>query len=178
MKALLLAALCLLPLPFSSCRKSKVVATRHTPLVANTLLPGTFIDKIGSYIHSDGKGTSKLDLTGSGIPIHWRFEINRPLPGGGGSRGGTSGGRISPDTASDPWFVYVESPRRLWFFDGTKDLEYSLNDDGGGRAGPAIFDGKLQYSDHKVPDEVIRKLPAELQKLFPPLPPAGPRPSI
>jgi hypothetical protein len=174
----LVAALCLLPLAFSSCTKrSRVVVTTHTSSVPNTLLTGDFINKTGTYTYSDSGGSSKLDLTGGGTLINWSFEITRPLPGGGSS-GGTSGGSISPDDAGDPWFVYVETPQRLWFFDGTKGLDYSLHDGSGGRGGPAIFEGKLQYSEHRVPDELIRKLPADLQKLFPPVLPAVPRPSI
>lgn len=160
-----------------SCKKTTVILTPHAPPVANTLIPGTSIDKIGTYSYSDAKVSSKLDLSGGGTTIHWSFEISRPLPGGGSSGGSSSGG-MSLANASDPWFVHAESPVRMWFFDGTKSLSYSLNDEHGGHGGPAIFDGQLQHSDHKVPDEVVRKLPAELQKLFPPLPPAGPRPSI
>lgn len=178
MKALrLIALLCLLPLAFSSCRKSKIILTPHAPSVPNTLFAGTFIDKAGTYTHTDAKGGSKLDLSTGGTAINWTLEISRNLPGGA-STGGCSQSGMSLDAATDPWFVYVETPLRIWIFDGTKELNYSLHDDGGSRAGPAIFDGKLQYSDHKVPDDVIRKLPTELQKLFPPLAPAGPRPSI
>ena len=178
MKAWLpIAALCLLPLALSSCRKPKVLVTPRTPAAANTLLVGTFIDKTGSYAHSDGKGTSKLDLSGGGTAIHWSLEIRSQRPGGGSSAR-SSRGSISLDAPGDPWFVHAETPQRIWLFDGRKDLEYSLHDDHGSHGGAAIFDGRLQPSDHKVPDQVIRKLPAELQKLFPPLPPSGPRPSI
>lgn len=151
--------------------------TPHAPSAPNTLIPGTSVDTIGTYAYSDAKVSSKLNLSGSGTAIHWIFEISRPLPGGGSS-GGSSAGAMSLTTAGDPWFVHAESPVRMWFFDGTRTLSYSLNDEHGGHGGQAIFEGKLQHSDHKVPDEVIRKLPGELQKLFPTLPPAGPRPSI
>lgn len=178
MKAsLLVPLLCLLPLALSSCRKSKVLVTPYAPAVANTLLIRTFIDKTGSYTHSDGKGTTHLELSGGGTTILWSLEIHSPKPGGGSSRR-SSRGSIRLDDPGDPWFVYAETPQRIWLFDGKKDLDYSLHGEDGSRGGTAIFEGRLQPADDKVPDQVIRKLPAELQKLFPPLPPAGPRPSI
>ncbi|QJE98586.1 hypothetical protein [Luteolibacter luteus] len=173
-----LVILCLLPAAgLSGCRKSTVIVTPRTPAVANSLIPGTTVNKTGVYDYSDAKVTSRLELTGAGSSIHWSFDISRPLSGGGSSGGSSSGG-VSLASPGDPWFVYVESPQRLWFFNGSKELHYSLNDESGGRSGPAIFEGKPHHSDDKVPDELIRKLPGELQKLFPPIPPAGPRPSI
>jgi hypothetical protein len=41
-----------------------------------------------------------------------------------------------------------------------------------------VVHGNLHDKRAKVPEEVIRRLPANLQRLFSPLPPAGARPSI
>jgi len=173
----LLGLLLLLPLVISSCRKSRVVTTPRPVAVANTMEAGTFIDKAGTYNHADARGSSELNLSLGGTTVNWEIEVKRALPGGGMKRG-TSRGGMSLKTAGDPWFVYLESPRRLWLFNGSEDLEYTLHDDAGSKGGHVTFRGKFDPHGPKVPDDVIRRLPPGLQKLFPPVAPATGRPSI
>jgi hypothetical protein len=99
------------------------------------------------------------------------------LPGGGTTAGTNSSG-MSLSSPSDPWFIFVESPKRLWFFDGRDELTYSLSDRGGSRSGPAIYSGKLQPTDEKIPTDLILLLPPDLQKQFPPVEPKTERPSF
>jgi hypothetical protein len=85
---------------------------------------------------------------------------------------------LNLSSPSDPWFIFVESPQRLWFFNGSGELNYNLSDHGGSRGGPAISSGKLLPTNERIPQELIPHLPPELQKLFPPVPPKEDRPSF
>jgi hypothetical protein len=69
----------------------------------------------------------------------------------------------------------VESPERFWLFDGKSALRTFHPE---GTTGPVISSGKVGRSDARVPGEVILRLPAELQKLLPPVEPPVKRPSL
>ena len=93
---------------------------------------------------------------------------------GGRSRGGSISSAISLASPTAPWFIYVEAPDSLWFFDG-EDLSYRrFNPDG---FGDGISMGKLKVDVADVPPGLVPHLPTELQKLFPPVD-KKPRPSI
>lgn len=178
MKFLPLSVL-LLSLALPACQRSRHVITTKasTTTPAPTLVEGDFLTAPGIYQYDDGKGSSTtLQLKTSGSTINWEISSFEPI-GGGGSTGGTSSSGM---TVEGSWFVYVEKIGRLWMFNGESQLDYSLHDHSGGNSGSAIFGGKIQSIDQKVPDAVIRRLPEALRKQFPELPPetVGPRPSI
>jgi hypothetical protein len=170
--ALLLLAVALLP----ACSRRTVTIT-PPPAVANTMSAGMFIDSPGSYHFGDRSGSHDLDVTLSGQDIAWNISTSRTLPHGGSS-GSSGGGGMRIQAAGDPWFIFVESPGSYWMCDGSQRLDYHLNDEHGSNGGPAVHAGKLMPSSPKVPVDLIPRLPAEMQKLFPPVEPPRERPSI
>ena len=131
----------------------------------------------GRLWHLRRAGINKLELIPAGKDVHWSFRVERQLPSGGLNKS-SAGGAIQLNSPADPWFVFAESPTRLWFFNGSDTLAYTVKDEHVSSGGQAISGGNLQNGAPRIPTEVIRKLPAPLQQLFPPVPPAGPKPSI
>src|SRR5690606_251021 len=97
----------------------------------------------------------------------------------GGSSSGGYGNSIPLPAAATAWFIFVESPDRLWFFNGSSKLTFHHSDTGSGvSSGPAIVDGKLRPDSPPIPAELLPRLPAELQKLIPTEPPPVELPSF
>lgn len=172
--ALLLLTLSLATL---GCRRTVTVTTASSAITTpDTLLDGMVIRSAGSWSAHTATTSQKLDVTITGHSVSWSVESEEKLPGGGtGGGSGSSGMTLS--SPADPWFVFVESPRRLWFCNGSGELHYNLSDHGS-RGGPAIISGKLLPTDEKIPQDLIPLLPPDLQKLFPPVPPKQERPSF
>ncbi len=169
---LLLVASALLP----ACTRRTVTSAPRTT-APNTMSAGMFIGKPGTYHFGDRSGSHDLDVTLSGQDIGWSISTSRTLPHGGSS-GSSGGGGMRMQAAGDPWFIFVESPGSYWMCNGSQRLDYHLNDEHGSNGGSAVHDGKLTPSAPKVPVELIPRLPAEMQKLFPPVEPPRKRPSI
>jgi len=171
--------LLVIPLALGACGKSRTIRTPPPGLWtgANTLAAGSVITTPGVYGTSDARESTKLELIPAGKDVHWSFRVERQLPSGGLNKS-SAGGAIQLNSPADPWFVFAESPTRLWFFNGSDTLAYTVKDEHVSSGGQAISGGNLQNGAPRIPTEVIRKLPAPLQQLFPPVPPAGPKPSI
>lgn len=169
------AALLLLTLAAVSvgCRKTAPTVAA----VPDTLIAGTVINSPGTWSASNAKGSQKLEVTISGTSVSWSVSSEEVHPGGG-SIGGASSSGMSLSSPVDPWFIFVESPKRLWFCNGKNELGYALSDGGSTRSGPAIFSGQLQPTDEVVPTDLIPHLPPDLQKLFPPVAAPEKRPSF
>jgi hypothetical protein len=159
------------------CRRTVTISSSTVATAPDTLIAGTFIRSAGSWSAHTSRTSQRLDVTVSGNSISWEVHDEEKLPGGGSS-GGTSKSGMSLSSPSDPWFIFVQSPTRLWFFNGTGELSYSLSDGGGSRSGPAIHAGNLQPTNEKIPTELVPQLPPDLQKLFPPVEPQTKRPSF
>ena len=161
----------------TGCRKS----TSHTSTLSagpDTLIAGTVITSAGSWSARTPHGSTKLDLSVSGTSVNWTITTEEKI-GKFGSSGGSSGSGMGLSSPADPWFVFVESPSRLWMFDGKDELAYRFRNDGGGSGGgQSIFSGKLLPGSPPVPRELVLQLPPELQKQFPDVEPAGKRPSL
>ncbi len=161
----------------SGCRKS----TSHTSTLSagpDTLIAGTVINSAGSWSASTAKSSTELDISVSGASINWTITTLTKV-GSFGSSSGSSGSGMSLSSPTDPWFVFVESPSRLWMFDGKDQLAYRIeNNGGGGSGGQSIFDGKLLSGGPPVPRDLVLQLPPDLKKLFPHVEPAGKRPSL
>lgn len=161
----------------TGCRKS----TSHTSTLSagpDTLIAGTVIKSAGSWSARTPQGSMKLDLTVSGTSVNWTITTKEKI-GKFGSSGGSSSSGMSLSSPTDPWFVFVESPSRLWMFDGKDELSYKFqHPGGGGSGGQSIFNGKLLSGSPPVPRELVLQLPLELQKQFPHIEPAGKRPSL
>lgn len=160
----------------TGCRKT-VHRTSTVSTVPDTLIAGTVINSAGTWSANSPKGSQHLKVTVSGTSISWSLETREIHPGGGSSGGSSSSG-MSLSSPSDPWFIFVESPQRLWFCDGKDQLSYSLSDGGGSRSGPAIFSGQLQPTTEVIPPEIAPHLPAGIRNLLPPVDPVEKRPSI
>jgi hypothetical protein len=166
----LLLCLSLALLAGTACRKTPTTVTKP-----DTLIPGTFITTSGSFTRTEGRTIHTLDVIQSGTSLTLQYRSSEKL-----SSGGTSGsmmqGSTSVSSPTDPWFVYVESPERFWYFEGKSELSilHPL-DDGDGRM---ISSGKIHPDCANVPPEVVLRLPAELQKFLPTVEPPVKRPSL
>jgi hypothetical protein len=162
----------------TSCRKTVIHTSSSSSTGPDTLIAGTVINAPGSWSASTSKGSTKLDLTVSGTSVSWTITTEEKI-GQFGSSGGSSSSGMSLSSPADPWFVFVESPSRLWMFDGKDELSYKFqHPGGGGNGGQSIFDGKLLSGSPPVPRELVLQLPPELQKQFPDVEPASKRPSL
>jgi hypothetical protein len=162
---------------------SPVACRKHTMTVSmgaaasNTLVAGTFIDGAGTYTHDDGSVTHELTVTPG--PRAVTCQVTRREQRGMGSSSSSNGRTIPLAAPSDPWFIFVESPGRLWFFNGKDQLDYHVKaPGGGGSSGPAIASGQLRPNTPPIPPDLILRLPAELRKLLPTVEAPGTRPSF
>lgn len=156
----------------TGCRKHRIVSPPPPPpsMASNTLIEGAVFKGSGTWAYFERGTTRSLTATPTGRAINWSYRYSGS-PRGSGS---TSSGFGLSDP-SDPWFIYVEAPNRLWFFDGSRHLSYrNWNPD---ETGDAIVDGTLKLPVSDIPSGLVPHLPAELQKLFPPVN-TKPRPSI
>lgn len=168
----------LITITATSCRKPVIHTSSSSSTGPDTLIAGTVIKSAGTWSASTSKGSTKLDLSVSGTSINITITTQEKI-GNFGSSSGSSGSGMSLDSPSDPWFAFVESPSRLWFFNGKDELSYKSQHPGGGRSGgQSIFDGKLLADSPPVPRELVPLLPPDLQKLFPNVQPPGKRPSL
>src|SRR5688572_14449305 len=121
MRPALLACL-LVCVPLASCTRRVVTTTSSTPsATANTLVEGTFITGGGTYQHRKGNSGRDLTVNVSGNQVSWNLNLSTYMPNGGRSSGG-SGSSMTVDSGGSAWFIYVESPERLWFFNGKDQL--------------------------------------------------------
>jgi hypothetical protein len=162
------------------CRRTVTVTSSTTVTTPDTLVAGTVIRSAGTWSAHTSKGSKRLDIKIDADTVSWVVsnEDKRPTGGIGGSAIGEASSSMSLSSARDPWFVFVESPRRLWFFNGSDRLSFRLAGSGGIRGGMAVLLGKLVPTAEKIPEEIIPLLPADLQKLFPPIEPKTERPSL
>ncbi len=174
----ILPTLFLLAVITTGCRKTVIHTSSSSSTGPDTLISGTVINSAGSWSASTSKGSTELDLSVSGTSINWTI-TTRTKVGSFGSSSGSSGSGMSLSSPTDPWFVFVESPSRLWMFDGKDELSYRFQNNGGGSGGgQIIFNGKLLSNSPPVPRDLVLQLPPDLRKLFPHVEPAGKRPSL
>lgn len=160
----------------SACRKHSAGTPRFSSASA-TLADGTFITKLGSYPYLNGSVAGELTVQASSSDLS--CTIDQPDWGNGGFGNVTSKFSLALDATDAPWFVFFESPTRLWFFNGTDHLYFRLRDIGGGNlSGDAIRSGKLSPGSPPVPRELVLQLPPDLRKLFPHVESAPQRPSL
>ncbi len=162
-------------LAVSACRKHSV--TSHRPAVPNTLVAGTFISSGGTFTHADATITRELTVTPGPKDLTWNLRRTEYRPGGRSSGGYGNSMPLAPGSTS--WFIFVESPDRLWFFNGDNKLSYHISRGSASVSnGSSILNGKIQPDSPSIPAEIGPRLPAELQKLVPQAPPAVERPSF
>ncbi len=173
----LLLGLSLSLLASTACRKTSTTGS-STTATPDTLIPGLLIRSPGSWTATTPQGSTTLDITVHSSTVDWSVTSEVKM-GNFGSSSGTSSSGISLSSPADPWFVFVESSYRLWFFDGKDELTYSWRSpNGNGQGGTSIYDGRLHPGTPPVPHDLVPHLPPELQKLFPAFNPANKRPSL
>jgi hypothetical protein len=173
MKAVLFVAI--LALSPVACRKHTMsVSLAHHP--ANTLVAGSFIDAAGTFTYTDGALTHEIELSPgpSAVSCELRYREQRP----GVSRSSSGSHPIRLSDPGDRWFVFVESPGRLWFYNGRDHLDYECQTPGGRQSGLAIASGQLVPNTPPIPAELAPRLPEELRSLLPAAVPPGTRPSF
>ena len=159
-----------------ACRKHTMTVS-GVPVTSNTLVAGTFIDSAGTYTHEDGSVTHRVVVSPG--PAAVSCGLSRHEQRGMSSSNSSSGRSIRLLHPSDPWFIFVERPGRLWFFNGKNQLDYDMESPGGGgNSSPAIASGQLRPNAPPIPPELALRLPEELRKLLPAVEAPGVRPSL
>ena len=70
--------------------------------------------------------------------------------------------------ATDPWFVHVESPSRLWLCDGHSNLYAGfISSKGTNENHQLVNSGRLTTKQKPVPVEVHERLPERIRRLLP-----------
>jgi hypothetical protein len=113
-----------------------------------------FITKAGTYKLHSGKlvVTVTAGNTGSG------FKFNQPREKGSTEYGS---GDDAIKKGAD-WFIYPESPDRVWVFTGTDFELWEMTDEG-----VAVKDAAAPKIVKAVPEVVRKRLPAEFRKKLP-----------
>jgi hypothetical protein len=165
MRAFLAVLLSCLATSACNPRRHRTTYTPPSVSVPSTLISGNFITTSGSYTHGDSNVTHELELNHAGRAVHWSHSVSLHSPSTSG--GGSSSSSMSLSSPTDPWFVFVEVPERLWFFNGKDTLFCRLTEGASTRAVEAISGGVLDPASEPIPAEVVSRLPAELQKIVP-----------
>lgn len=159
-----------------ACRKHTMTVSGG-PVASSTLVAGSFIDSAGTYTHDDGSVTHRVVVSPG--PAAVNCGLSRHEQRGMSSSNSSSGRSIRLLHPSDPWFIFVERPGRLWFFNGKNQLDYEMESPGGGgHSGSAIDSGKLRPDAPPLPPDLVPRLPEELRKLLPAVYAPGVRPSF
>lgn len=175
--------LVILPLVLSGCRKKSAAAPAST--TPPTLVSGLFVNSPGNWWAPHGSGSFQLEVSGSGNSLRYKWLLfDTPMPSGGGRGSGGSSPIAIPPWPPD-WFIYVEeagASKHLWFYGSNNRLWFVTIR--GRMTEPEtvmIIDekGKLNSrARRQVPADLIPRLPAELQKLFPEIDPSTKQPSF
>lgn len=158
-----------------ACRRHMTVSA--VPVASNTLVAGTFIDRAGTYTHDDGSVTHEVTVTPGLTDVN--CQVTRREQRGMGSSSSSSGRTIRLSDPSAPWFIFVDGPGRLWFFNGKDQLDYHIKSPGGGsNLGSAIAAGQLHRGAPPIPPDLALRLPEELRKILPAVEAPGVQPSF
>lgn len=165
-----------------ACRKSSVrstvVSVPTAPAVPApvAIAPGEFATKEGAWEYESAEGVTKLTVDLGGRVLKWVLE----------SSGDSGGGAVMLRDPKDPWFVYLESPRSIWVYDGQETVHRAvLNPNGSMTQSTARGSSEFRFAPKTAaPQAVLDRLPKPMQGLFPVAPPPPPpepkkvRPSI
>lgn len=178
MHPILLASLLLCTLLGGCTRRVVTYSSASSVTTPNTLVAGTFITGSGSWTHRQGSIGQELEVHASSSDVVWSYNFSSFTPHGSSSSGSTGTSKPIADKGKAPWFIYVESPDRFWFFDGKTELTLQQSNGSNLSDSRVISKGKLLEEAEQVPADLIPRLPADMQALLPkPADPAK-RPSI
>jgi hypothetical protein len=163
----LLLCLSLALLASTACRKTSS-ARSSTVATPDTLIPGTFITSPGDYHGREGRYTRTIKLSPSGTQMSWILTTEVT-----GTREATESSSsvsgMALSSATDPWFVYVESPGRLWLWDGHANLYAAfIGKNGNNDYHQPVGGGRLSPVDPlPVPKPVFDRLPESIRRILP-----------
>ena len=153
-----------------------------TPSLPPTAAAGSVIRSTGPWTVLTLEGPKELEISLGHTTVTRTVKSGtKQRPSGSISVSISSTIALSMDLSSpaDPWFVFIESPSRFWFFDGRDEMDYLILEPGGGvKAGGCMHSGRIYPNSPPVPKELIPHLPPNLRTLFPEVEAADKRPSI
>ena len=148
------------------CRKTAT----HTAAVAtapDTLIAGTFITTLGEYRGHEGRFTRTIKLTPFGISIAYSIITVKGTSGDSSDRQ-ESCSALALEKPTDPWFIYVESPARLWLCDGHANVYACfISAKGTNEHHQLVNSGHRTHKEIPLPDAAYHRLPDQLRRLFP-----------
>jgi len=163
----LLLCLSLALLASTACRKTSTTRS-STIATPDTLIPGTFINSPGTYHGREGRYTRTIKLSLTGNQVGWILttEVTGTREA---TESNTSSSFLPLSSPADPWFVYVESPGRLWLCDGHANLYANfIRSDGEDEHRQLVNMGRLSPVDKlPVPKPVFDRLPEALRRILP-----------
>ena len=151
----------------SACRKTSTTRS-STAATPDTLIPGTFITSPGDYHGREGRYTRTIKLSPAGTQMGWSLTTEVT-----GTREATesqsSSSYLILSSPADPWFVYVESPGRLWLCDGHANLYANfIGNTGNNEHLQLVNSGRLSPIDQlPVPKPVFDRLPEPIRRILP-----------
>ena len=151
----------------SACRKTSTTRS-STAATPDTLIPGTFITSPGDYHGREGRYTRTIKLSPAGTQMGWSLttEVTGTREA---TESSTSISGMALSSPTDPWFVYVESPGRLWLWDGHANLYVALiKGSGHNDYHQLVSGGRLSPVDPlPVPKPVFDRLPEPIRRILP-----------
>ncbi len=162
-----LLLLLLLALAATGCRKTSTTRS-STVATPDTLIPGTFITSPGDYHGREGRYTRTIKLSTAGTQMGWSLttEVTGTREA---TESQTSSSYLILSSPADPWFVYVESPGRLWLCDGRANLYANfIGNTGNNEHLQLVNSGRLSPIDQlPVPKPVFDRLPESIRRILP-----------
>ena len=164
----LLFGLSLALLAGTACRKTSASSTSSVATTPDTLIPGTFITSPGTYHGREGRYTRSIKLNLTGNQVGWALttEVTGTREA---TESSTSISGMDLSSPTDPWFVYVESPGRLWLWDGHANLYANfIRSDGDDEHRQLVNMGRLSPTHRiPVPKPVFDRLPESIRRILP-----------
>jgi hypothetical protein len=163
----LLLCLSLALLASTACRKTSTTGS-STVATPDTLIPGTFITSPGDYHGREGRYTRSIKLSLKPSYVSWT--LNTEVTG---TREATeshdSASSLGLSSPTDPWFIYVESPGRLWLYDGHANLYANFIGSGGEDVHRQLVDMGHLSPSHRlpIPKPVFDRLPESIRRILP-----------
>ncbi len=153
----------------TACRKTASRGISTVAAAPDTLIPGTFISSPGDYHGREGRFTRSIKLSLTGKQVGWTVTNDAIGPGDAAGRHASSSSWLALSSPTDPWFVYVESPGRLWLCDGHANLYANfIGSTGDNEYRQLVNSGRLTPAKPlPVPKPVFDRLPESIRRILP-----------
>lgn len=152
----------------TGCRKLATHTSSSTAVTTpDTLIPGTFVTTAGEYRGHEGRFTRIIKLTDHGTSIAWSIATEKGTSGDAADHQESTSALVLAKPA-DPWFIYVESPARLWLCDGHANVYACFVSASGANDYHQLANsGHRTTKEIPLPAPVYQRLPESLRALFP-----------